>query len=165
MCQPDRSSRPRLPRTLIRIGFCVALATVAAWEPVSQALVSTAHAQSSVTAQTDPAEDATGAATATGAPYDKDLQRLAEILGALHALRPLCGETDDPSWRDRMIALLDVETDQGNRRRLFIERFNQGFRGFSSTYRTCTPAARLSMKQYVSEGSALIRDVTTRFSR
>lgn len=98
-------------------------------------------------------------------PYDKELLRLAEVMGALHSLRPLCGYQDVPDWRQRMISLLDVETQQGNRRRLFIEHFNRGYRGFSSTYRVCTPAARLAMKQYVSEGQALISSVTDRYSR
>ncbi|MBO0345504.1 TIGR02301 family protein [Roseibium sp. CAU 1637] len=98
-------------------------------------------------------------------PYDDELMRLAEVMGALHSLQPMCGPDEAPTWRDRMIALLDVETEPGNRRRRYIEHFNQGYRGFSSTYRTCTPAARLAMKQYVSEGQTLIRNVTGRFSR
>ncbi len=91
--------------------------------------------------------------------------RLSEVLGALHFLRPLCGHEDTPSWRDQMTTFLDAETLDENRRRRFIERFNQGHRGFSSVYRSCTPSARLAMEQYVSEGSTLIRDVTSRYGR
>ncbi len=98
-------------------------------------------------------------------PYEAELMRLSEVLGALHFLRPLCGFDDLPSWRSRMETFLDAETLEGNRRRRFIERFNQGHRGFSSVYRQCTASARLAMEQYVTEGSTLISDVTSRYGR
>ena len=88
-------------------------------------------------------------------PYEQQLMRLSEIFGALHFLRPLCNEKDNPSWRDRMEDFLDAETLDENRRRRFIERFNQGYRGFSVAYRDCTDAARLAMGQYLSEGETI----------
>jgi uncharacterized protein (TIGR02301 family) len=91
--------------------------------------------------------------------------RLSEIFGALHFLRPLCKQTDTPSWRDQMEDFLDAETLDENRRRRFIERFNQGYRGFSVAYRSCTDAARLAMGQYLSEGEIIISDVTSRYGR
>lgn len=91
--------------------------------------------------------------------------RLAEVLGALDVLRPLCGSADTPSWRDQMQSLLEAETDEANQRRRYIERFNQGHRGFASVYRNCTPSARLAMEQYVTEGQKLISDVTGRYGR
>ena len=41
---------------------------------------------------------------------DADLNRLAEILGALQYLRPLCGTNEGNRWRDQMTALLDAES-------------------------------------------------------
>ena len=35
-------------------------------------------------------------------PYDDRLMRLAEILGAVHYLRELCGADDGQYWRERM---------------------------------------------------------------
>ena len=98
-------------------------------------------------------------------PYEQDLMRLSEILGALHFLRPLCGAEDTPSWRTQMEELLESETEDESRRRRFIERFNQGFRGFSAIYRDCTPSARLAMRQYIEEGGAIVTNVTSRYSR
>jgi len=98
-------------------------------------------------------------------PYEPDLMRLSEIMGALHFLRPLCGETDDPDWRSRMETLLVVETRDENRRRRFIERFNQGYRGFSAIYRNCTSSASTAMGQYILEGEAIIRRVSSRYGR
>ena len=39
------------------------------------------------------------------APFDADLQRLAEILGALHYLRGICGTNEGQKWRGEMQAL------------------------------------------------------------
>ncbi|WP_297579800.1 TIGR02301 family protein [Roseibium sp.] len=98
-------------------------------------------------------------------PYEQQLMRLSEIFGALHFLRPLCNEIDSPSWRDQMEDFLDAETIDENRRRRFIERFNQGYRGFSVAYRECTDAARIAMGQYLTEGETIISDVTSRYGR
>jgi uncharacterized protein (TIGR02301 family) len=50
------------------------------------------------------------------APFDGDLQRLAEILGTLHYLRGVCGTNEGPKWRNEMQALIDAETPSGDRR-------------------------------------------------
>ncbi len=99
------------------------------------------------------------------APYERQLLRLSEILGALHFLRPLCGRDDAPSWRERMEDLLDAEMQGEVRKRRHIERFNLGYRGFSSVYQSCTPAARAAMNTYVQEGEKLSRDVAARYAR
>ncbi|WP_460083295.1 TIGR02301 family protein [Roseibium sp. LAB1] len=113
-----------------------------------------------------PVQVATAQESAIDAPpFEQQLMRLSEIFGALHFLRPLCKENDNPSWRDRMEDFLDAETLDENRRRRFIERFNQGYRGFSVAYRECTEAARLAMGQYLSEGEVIISDVTSRYGR
>ena len=43
------------------------------------------------------------------APFDGSLQRLAEILGALHYLRNLCGANEGLKWRNEMQAIMDAE--------------------------------------------------------
>jgi uncharacterized protein (TIGR02301 family) len=47
------------------------------------------------------------------APFDADLQRLAEILGTLHYLRGICGANEGAKWRNEMQALVDAETPTG----------------------------------------------------
>ena len=74
------------------------------------------------------------------APFDGDLQRLAEILGTLHYLRGICGSNEGPKWRNQMQALIDAETPSGERRARMIAGFNRGYNGFQQTYRSCTPA-------------------------
>src|SRR6202051_1289871 len=64
------------------------------------------------------------------APFDGDLQRMAEILGTLHYLRGICGTNEGPKWRNEMQALIDAETPSGDRRARMIAGFNRGYNGF-----------------------------------
>jgi uncharacterized protein (TIGR02301 family) len=98
------------------------------------------------------------------APFDGNLQRLAEILGALHYLRGICGSNEGQKWRNEMQAIVDAETPQGDRRARMIASFNRGYRGYQQIYRTCTPAADLVIRRYLEEGSKIIRDVTARYA-
>jgi uncharacterized protein (TIGR02301 family) len=98
------------------------------------------------------------------APFDKDLQRLAEILGELHYLREICGANEGAKWRNEMQSLIDAETPNGERRRKIVAAFNRGYRGFQQTYRTCTPAADVAIRRYLEEGAKISRDITARYA-
>jgi uncharacterized protein (TIGR02301 family) len=98
------------------------------------------------------------------APFDGDLQRLAEILGTLHYLRGICGTNEGPKWRNEMQALIDAETPSGDRRARMIAGFNRGYNGFQQTYRTCTPAATVAIRRSIEEGSKISRDLTARYA-
>jgi uncharacterized protein (TIGR02301 family) len=98
------------------------------------------------------------------APFDGDLQRLAEILGTLHYLRGICGSNEGAKWRNEMQALIDAETPSGDRRARLIAGFNRGYNGFQQTYRTCTPAASVAIRRYIEEGSRISRDLTARYA-
>ena len=98
------------------------------------------------------------------APYDGNLQRLAEILGALHYLRALCGSDEGQKWRTEMQNLVDAEAPSGDRRTRMIAAFNRGYRGFQQTYRSCTPAADIVIRRYLAEGSKIAREVTARYA-
>src|SRR5262245_51544416 len=97
------------------------------------------------------------------APYDGNLKRLAEIMGALHYLRGLCGANDGQKWRTEIQALIDAEAPTGERRTRMIASFNRGYRGFQQSYRTCTPAADIVIRRYLEEGSRIAREVTARY--
>jgi uncharacterized protein (TIGR02301 family) len=99
----------------------------------------------------------------TPAPFDNDLQRLAEILGALHYLRAVCGANDGQKWRNEMQGLIDAESPDGDRRRKIVASFNRGYQGFQQTYRSCTPAADLAIRRYLDEGSKISREITARY--
>lgn len=97
------------------------------------------------------------------APYEPQLMRLAEIMGALHYLRILCRAPEAGAWRREMQALIDAEAAGGERRERLILSFNRGYSGFEQTHRTCSPAARLATRRYIEEGRRLIADITSRY--
>jgi uncharacterized protein (TIGR02301 family) len=96
-------------------------------------------------------------------PYEPQLLRLSEIMGALAFLRPLCGASDGPDWRKRMSGLIEAEASSPARRDRLAGAFNKGYRGFALVYRTCTPSAELAISRYLDEGGKLTRDLTTRY--
>jgi uncharacterized protein (TIGR02301 family) len=98
------------------------------------------------------------------APFQADLERLSEILGALHYLRAICGSNEGQKWRNEMQALVDTEAPSGDRRSRMIANFNRGYRGFQQAYRTCTPAADLAIRRYLDEGAKISREVTARYA-
>jgi uncharacterized protein (TIGR02301 family) len=110
------------------------------------------------------AAQAPARAEVAAAPFDPSLQRLAEILGALHYLRGICGSNEGQKWRNEMQALVEAETPGGDRRARMIAAFNRGYRGFQQSYRTCTPAADLVIRRYLEEGSKIAREMTARYA-
>ena len=104
------------------------------------------------------------AQTQTPAPFDTNLQRLAEVMGALHYLRGICGANEGLKWRNEVQALIEAEAPAGERRARMIASFNRGYRGFQQSYRTCTPAADLVIRRYLEEGSKIAREVTARYA-
>jgi uncharacterized protein (TIGR02301 family) len=97
------------------------------------------------------------------APFDSNLQRLAEIMGALHYLRNICGANEGQKWRNEVQALIDAEAPSGDRKARMTAAFNRGYRGFQQSYRSCTPAADLVIRRYLEEGSKIAREVTARY--
>jgi uncharacterized protein (TIGR02301 family) len=94
--------------------------------------------------------------------YESRLLRLAEILGSLHFLRNLCGDSGS-QWRDQMEALLAAEEPEPGRRARLVARFNHGYRSFDATYSTCTESAIVAIERYMKEGERLSRDIVLRF--
>ena len=98
------------------------------------------------------------------APYDGDLARLSELLGALYYLRGICGSKEGQKWRAEMQALIDAEAPTGERRNRLLVSFNNGYRVFQQTYRTCTPAANVAIRRYLLEGAKISREITARYA-
>ncbi|MEI8144173.1 MAG: TIGR02301 family protein [Alphaproteobacteria bacterium] len=96
-------------------------------------------------------------------PYEPQLLRLSEIMGALHYLRGLCQSPEGLAWRREMQALLDAEAGTSERRERLTQAFNRGYIGFEQSHRSCTPTAQLVARRYLEEGQRLLRDVTQRY--
>ena len=88
-------------------------------------------------------------------PYDDRLMRLAEILGAIHFLRELCGSSDGQYWRERMDELIRSEGSSALRQSRLTRGFNQGYRNYARTYSTCTPTAQTTIKRFLAEGAQI----------
>jgi uncharacterized protein (TIGR02301 family) len=97
-------------------------------------------------------------------PYDRDLQRLSEILGALHFLRGICGTNEGQKWRTEAQALIEAEVPSGGRHDQMVASFNRGYRAFQQSYRTCTPAADFAIRRYLEEGAKIAREITARYA-
>ena len=97
------------------------------------------------------------------APYDRDLMRLSEIIGSLAFLRGLCASPDAAEWPSRMKALIDAEGVTPARRDRLAGAYNRGYRGYSLTYRICTPAAHEAAGRFLAEGERLSQDLAGRF--
>lgn len=94
-------------------------------------------------------------------PYDDKLNRLSEILGAVHYLRELCGQSDGQQWRDRMRELLESDGGSALRRAMLSRSFNNGYRSYGRTYQSCTPTAQTAIGRFLAEG-AQIADALTK---
>ena len=97
-------------------------------------------------------------------PYDRDLERLSEILGALYFLRGVCNSGEGEKWRSEARALINAEAPKGNRREQLIASFNRGYSGFEQTYHSCTPVADTVIHRYMEEGAKIARDITAHYA-
>jgi uncharacterized protein (TIGR02301 family) len=97
------------------------------------------------------------------APYEKELLRLAEIMGSLALLRPLCTAPDGSEWHKRMQALLEAEGTTPGRRERLAGAYNKGYQAFALTYRICTASAQEASARYLREGETLARNIAGRY--
>ncbi len=96
-------------------------------------------------------------------PYEPQLLRLSEILGALAWLREVCGDNDADQWRASMRKLMEAEAQTEPRRERLAGAYNRGFRSYETLYRSCTPNARTIIERFLDEGGKLAGDITGRF--
>jgi len=95
-------------------------------------------------------------------PYEPQVLRLAEILGALAWLDDLCGAKSD--WRARMQQFLEAEAKTPERKERIAGSFNRSFHDYELSYQSCTPNAQIIISRFLTEGGMLARDVVNRFS-
>ena len=97
------------------------------------------------------------------APYEADLLRLAEVMGALAYLRDLCHDGDGEKFRDQIARLIEADSRPQESKDLIAGAFNRGFEGYRLTYRICTSNARAVIGAYLEETQRLATEVATRF--
>ena len=98
------------------------------------------------------------------APYDERLERLSEILGAVHYLRNLCAGKEEDNWRESMRKLIELEAaNEPKRQEKLTAAFNRGYRSFAAIYTACTRPAVVAEERYRNEGATLATEITARF--
>jgi uncharacterized protein (TIGR02301 family) len=103
-------------------------------------------------------------------PYEPQLLRLSEIMGALAYLQTLCGgaphsvaRAEARPWRERMENLITAEAAGPKRRAELAGAYNRGLKGYQYSYRTCTPNARMARSLFLDEGMKLAHDISTQY--
>jgi uncharacterized protein (TIGR02301 family) len=134
------------------------------------ALGALALAASPLAAQTPPAKPAAPveqpapSPSESPPPYEPQLLRLAEVVGALAYLRDLCGAGDGATFRGKFADLLEAEGNTEARKEALAGAFNRGFRDYELTYRACTPAAREIVARFLDEAARIAKDVANRYA-
>ncbi len=148
--------------------FAIAMASVAALL-VANSRAAEAPAPKSETkaaskaAPGAPSPPSPSAAPPRQPPYEAQLLRMAEMMGALAYLRDLCGANDGAQFRSKMKSLLDAEGVDESERDLLAGAYNRGFEGYRLNYRTCTPAAGEVVARYLAETARLAAEVASRY--
>ncbi|BBE70637.1 TIGR02301 family protein [Oharaeibacter diazotrophicus] len=86
-------------------------------------------------------------------PFEADLTRFAEILGATSYLDQLCGTAEPDAWRGRMEAIVDAQRFGAEERRRYVAAFNRGTRTLAAVHRVCTARTRALLQRYLAEGA------------
>ena len=90
-------------------------------------------------------------ALAIDPPYQSEMERLAEILGSLYFLQPLC-QPGPVDWRLEMEQLIALDQPDEDRRQRLAGAFNGGFTAYSRLYRVCTTSADEALTRLLARG-------------
>ena len=102
-------------------------------------------------------------ALAIDPPYQKEMERLAEIMGSLYFLQPLC-QAGGEDWRLQMDELITLDEPDEDRRQRLAGAFNGGYTAYARFHRSCTPAAQEALTRLLGEAQRTARDIHTRFA-
>ena len=104
-----------------------------------------------------------GPGLAIDPPYQGRMERLAEILGSLYFLQPLC-EAGTEDWRAQMDQLITLDEPDNDRRQRLAGAFNSGYTAFAACHRACTPSAREALSRLLTEAERTAREIHTRYA-
>lgn len=102
-------------------------------------------------------------AAAIDPPYEPQMERLAEIMGSLYFLTPICSESAI-DWRAELADLVTKDVPDEDRQQRLYGAFNGGYQAFARLYRSCTPSAEEALTRLLMEAESTARDIHTRFS-
>jgi uncharacterized protein (TIGR02301 family) len=96
-------------------------------------------------------------------PYEPDLLRLAEIIGAMAFLRGLCEGQDRAIWPERMRNLMEAEGRSGPIKERLAGAYNRGFRSYALVHQQCSDVAKEAAARLALDGDVLSRKLANRF--
>lgn len=102
-------------------------------------------------------------ALAIDPPYQRQMERLSEIMGSLYFLQPLCGRSSE-DWRAQMADLITLDQPDEDRRQRLAGAFNAGYTAYARFHHACTPAAQEALTRLLREAERTARDIHTRFA-
>jgi uncharacterized protein (TIGR02301 family) len=102
-------------------------------------------------------------AVAIDPPYQRQMERLSEIMGSLYFLEPLCGD-GGADWRQQMGELIELDEPDEDRRQRLAGAFNTGYSAYARFHRACTPAASTAYQRLLEEAQRIARDIHGRFA-
>ncbi|RUT31127.1 TIGR02301 family protein [Arsenicitalea aurantiaca] len=104
-----------------------------------------------------------GGARAVDPPYQGQMERLAEIMGSLYFLQPLC-QPGGEDWRQQAAELIEADLPDDDRRERLAGAFNAGYSAYARLYRACTLSAEEALTRLLVEAERTARDIHTRYA-
>lgn len=104
------------------------------------------------------------AARAVDPPYQPQMERLAETLGSLYFLEPLCRGKEASDWRAEMSQLIELDQPDDDRRQRLAGAFNDGYEAYHRLYRSCTVSASEALARLMAEAQKTAREIHTRYA-
>ncbi|MBI4922926.1 MAG: TIGR02301 family protein [Devosia nanyangense] len=102
-------------------------------------------------------------ALAVDPPYEPQMERLAEVLGSLYFLNPLC-KPDAADWRKQMADLVKLDQPDEDRQQRLFGAFNAGYAAYARLYRICTPSAEEALTRLLVEAESTAREIHSRYA-
>jgi uncharacterized protein (TIGR02301 family) len=102
-------------------------------------------------------------AQAIDPPYQEQMERLAEILGSLYFLQPLC-QQGSADWRAEMGDLIALDQPDEDRRQRLAGSFNGGYAAYARLHRVCTDSAKEALTRLLIEAERIARDIHSRYA-
>jgi uncharacterized protein (TIGR02301 family) len=102
-------------------------------------------------------------ALAVDPPYEPEMEHLAQALGSLYFLNPLCNATAT-DWRAQMADLITKDEPDPDRQGRLYGAFNAGYTAYSRLYRTCTPSAQDALARLLVDAESTARDINQHYS-
>jgi len=102
-------------------------------------------------------------ALAIDPPYEPQMEKLAEMLGSLYFLNPLCA-TGSADWRQQMADLVQLDQPDEDRQQRLYGAFNSGYEAYARLYRACTPSAQEALSRLLIAAEAGAREIHSRYA-